>query len=258
MGHERVGFLPKSKRWREIVADIATVPVGGENAAALIAEKTINSVSDRFRKLHEDKGIQAAFGYVIALATYHLTATEGLSSPDKVIDGNPSPVRLAKQLNDWVKEHAESREYAELACRAASDTIAEWSRAHSSQQLLFDKSTAASSIWSQASSGKGFCEVSRLFFTHFTQRYLRYFLEREASSQITTIDARARFNQNLETHLNTVTKYAFETSKITQSFAAGWFNKHARDKRPSNTEIKGFLSLAFGKVYEELQREATP
>lgn len=258
MGHERIGFLPRSKRWREIVADIAGVPAGGVTAAARIAEKTLNSVSDRFGQLHEDQGIQAAFGYVIALATSHLPPTGGLASPEKGLEGNPSPARIVKQLKEWVREHRGSPEYAELACRAASDTIAEWTRAHSCQRLLFDDSSTASSVWAQASSGKGFCEVSRLFFAHFTQRYLRYFLEREASAQLPSIDARARFNQNLETHLNAVSKHAFETSKITQSFAAGWFNKHARERRPSDTEIRSFLAIAFGKVHEELQREAAP
>jgi hypothetical protein len=43
--------------------------------------------------------------------------------------------------------------------------------------------------------------------------------------------------------------------QITQSFAAGWFNAHARDKLPDNKEVEGFLAIAFGKLRDELRRE---
>ena len=51
-------------------------------------------------------------------------------------------------------------------------------------------------------------------------------------------------------------KFAFETSRITQSFAAGWFNRYARERAPTKAELEGFLSVAFGKMREELMREA--
>jgi len=256
MGHERIGFLPRTKRWREVVASINDVPTGNESTTAKIADNTLTNVQSRFRRLHADEGIQAAFGYLIALASTHIPISSGLASPDIELTDNTSPVRIASQLNEWVNLHSSSREYAELACRAASDTIVEWTKSHSAQGQLFDESTSASSIWAQAANGAGFCEVSRLFFANLTNRYLRYFLEREASTQISSIEDREKFNDNLKTHVKSVSKHAFETSKITQSFAAGWFNKHAHDKRPSDSEIKSFLAIAFGKLHEEIQREA--
>ena len=33
------------------------------------------------------------------------------------------------------------------------------------------------------------------------------------------------------------------------------FNKHAKEGVPSEKEIEGFLSFAFGKMRDELQRE---
>lgn len=257
MGHERVGALPHTKRWRAIVDAIVDFPAGeAKSDISSLAENTLRNVSDRFRRIHEDKGVQAAFGYLVSLATAHLPPGHGVASPKTGLDGDPSPVRIAKNLNDWVKQHASSQEYAELACRAAADTVSEWTRAHSGQHLLFDEGNNAAKIWAKSASGQGFCEVGRNFFAHFTERYLRYFLEREASSRISSIEARQQFNQRLHNHIDDVSKHAFETSKITQSFAAGWFNNHARNARPTDREIEGFLAIAFGKVYEELQREA--
>jgi hypothetical protein len=43
--------------------------------------------------------------------------------------------------------------------------------------------------------------------------------------------------------------------RITQSFAAGWFNAHTRDRLPDAKEVEGFVGLAFGKLRDELRRE---
>ena len=112
-------------------------------------------------------------------------------------------------------------------------------------------------IWRRANNAEGFCEVARLFFSKFTERYLNYFLGREASAVLANAGEREQFASQLREHVDTVSKFAFETSRITQSFAAGWFNRHARDQAPSLDELEGFLSIAFGKMREGLMREAS-
>lgn len=256
MGHERVGALPRTKRWRTIVNTIANLSSNSPSDVSLLADQTLQNVSSQFQKIYADKGVQAAFGYLVFLATQSLPQSSGVSSPPATISDEQSPVRIVQQLNEWVSQHAESREYSEIATRAVADTIAEWTRNQSKQHLLFEEDISARSVWNQTANGSGFCEVARLFFSHFTERYLRYFLEREASAQIANIRDRQHFNQNLHRHIDDVSRHAFETSKITQSFAAGWFNKHAQTTRPSDREIKGFLAIAFGKLHEELKREA--
>jgi len=67
---------------------------------------------------------------------------------------------------------------------------------------------------------------------------------------------RDEFEKQLAAHVDDVSQHAFETAKITQSFAAGWFNKHAKSGVPTDREITTFLTLAFGKMRAELQREA--
>ena len=250
MGHERLGSLPRTRRWRTIVDDIS-LSKGHADKVADLADRTLHNVRVRFSNLHRDSGVQAAFAYLVSLATAALPRSTGLSSPETGLDGNPSPARIAKNLSEWVRLHALSQEYAEVACRAGADAIADWTRTRSAQGLLFDARVSASDIWSESANAEGFCQVARSFFARFTERYLRYFLEREAS-----FEARESFAKSLHVHIEEVSRHAFETSKITQSFAAGWFNNHARESRPTDTEIRGFLATAFGKLQEEMQREA--
>ncbi len=56
-------------------------------------------------------------------------------------------------------------------------------------------------------------------------------------------------------HIDVTSRHAFETARITQSFAAGWFNKYANKTLPADEDINNFLRIAFGKLREELWRE---
>ena len=90
--------------------------------------------------------------------------------------------------------------------------------------------------------------MAHAYFAAFTKRYLDYFLDREASAVIPTIEERERFDDG-------VARHAAETARITQSFAAGWFNGHTKEGMPTLGEVQGFLGVAFGKLREELLRE---
>lgn len=255
MGHERIGHLPRTVSWRKIVDAIEGAALGSDSGVADLAAKTLELVHDRFQALHRDTGVQAAFGFLVAIARSLPVTTESRAAPDLSLPSNSTPFRLVVALNDWVDANAQSREYAELSKRAAADALAEWHNTQSRQLGLFAREPAE--VWAAASTGAGFSEVSRLFLARFTERYLRYFLEREASAVIKGIDARERFSDRLRGSVDLVSRHAFETSRITQSFAAGWFNKYARDQTPSNTSLSAFLRVAFGKLREELRREAS-
>jgi hypothetical protein len=45
-------------------------------------------------------------------------------------------------------------------------------------------------------------------------------------------------------------------AKLTQSFAAGWYNKYAVNSLPDNKQVEAFLRMSFGKLREEFRREA--
>ena len=255
MGHERVGVLPRTKKWQDIVAQLAESSGSREDVAA-IASATLDNVRSQFRKIHFDDGVVAAFQFLVALTkSASLRDFERtLISPSINFEDSPSTLRLIAQLRSWVELHADSNEYAAIAMRASADAISHWSVQQQTQVTLFSSSVDAAEIWQRADSGAGFCEVSRLFFSKFTERYLNYFLEREASASMASVQERDRLAVELRAHLDGVSRFAFETSRITQSFAAGWFNNYARDGFPSEEESRRFLSIAFGKMREELRR----
>jgi hypothetical protein len=254
MGHERVGVLPKTKPWKGVVKQIAGFS-GTEADASEIASSTLANVRSRFESIQQDSGIKAAFKFLVALSINTTARSQKTPPYGLQLSSALSPLALAKALHQWVGKNRDSLEYAQLAQGAASDAIANWYSEHSSQRSLFQGEGEQTEIWSQAATGAGFCELSRLFFAKFTERYLNYFLEREASASCRTIEQRDLLQEQLRQHIDTISKHAFETAKITQSFAAGWHNLHTKESTPSDNEVEGFLAIAFGKIREELRRE---
>ena len=257
MGHLRISSLPKTQKWRDIIQQIAGMDVS-ETEIENIARQTIQNVRSRFRHIMQDNGVLGAFQFLVNLAVASRQENPrawlldiGIELPE-----DPTPLSFAKAIDVWIAPKRDSLEYGGIAQQAAGDAIAKWYRENQpTMGSLFDSLEDPFDIWHKAGNGSGFCELSRLFFAKFTQRYLEYFLEREVSATLGDIDERIEFKQQLDKHIDTISDHAFETAKITQSFAAGWFNRHAIEGVPSEREIEGFLSRALGKMRDELQRE---
>lgn len=257
MGHVRMSVLPTSKKWRDITQRIAGMHIS-KTEVADIAQQTIQNVRSRFRHIMQDSGVLVTFQFLVNLAIASREENPqawllniGIDLPD-----NPTPLSVAKAVNAYVAPRRDSFEYGEIAQKAAGDAISIWYRQNQVHTLsLFESLDDPFEVWRKAGNGAGFCELSRLFFAKFTQRYLEYFLEREASAALGDIDRRIEFEQRLEEHVDAISLHAFETAEITQPFAAGWFNKYATERIPSEKEIEGFLLHAFGKIRDALQRE---
>lgn len=257
MGHERIGVLPHTKVWRDVIDGIAS-SLNSNSGIEDLARTTLENVRNQFRRINEDSGVGAAFAFLVALSTteFHSRWDDLRNVPPVDLSENPSILRIIQSLRSWVDSHQVSVEYADLAKKAAADAIISWSDQQSRQPSLFGGSDDSQEIWRRAANGAGFCEVSRLFFARFTERYLNYFLDRAASAELPGASARDQFAANVHSHVDAISNYAFETSRITQSFAAGWFNLHARQSMPTDQEVTSFLSIAFGKIRDELSREA--
>jgi hypothetical protein len=260
MGHERVGTLPRSVRWLAIVSRLGASDLSDEDVRR-VAGYTIDAVRSRFRKIETDPGIRAAFAFIVAVAASgqssasaeRLAQSLGIDLPR-----DRSAFSVVVAARRFVDSRAESLEYSAIAKAALGDAVADWHNNQRAQPSLFDVPGPIDSLWARASTGAGFCELSRLFFARFTERYLNYFLERAASERIKDVAERDRFAQRLRNHLDEVSRHAFETARITQSFAAGWFNRHIAAGDVGDPEVQSFLSVAFGKLRDELLRESGP
>ncbi len=248
MGHERLGALPRSRPWRDVVARMGSFT--SEGGVEPVAKAVVENVQRRIPDLPRDTGVQASFAFLVGLAVAARSEdpTEVHPWEIKFPDGG-TPLELGLILRRWTRGQGGQGEYSELATQAATDALVGWYERHpSSQHDLFAPTPEPYEPWRGVRDGRGFSELAHTYFAAFTRRYLDYFLDREASAVIPTIEERERFD-------NGVARHSEETAKITQSFAAGWFNGHTKEGLPTLKEVEDFLGVAFRKIREELLRE---
>lgn len=256
MGHERLGLLPKTRKWRAIVSDIA-LSAGNKGAAQQVVQKTAEAIDGRFRRLHLDPSIQDAFSFLLTLSIaarsenpQRFLASHGIELQEKPA----TPLNLTQALSSYLRKDG-SLEYAELATIAVSRALAKFYQQGTRQPDLFGSKKDPFNVWRIAANGGGFSVLSREFFSALTTCYIKYFLDREASAALPSLYARSLFQTNLEDHIDKLTSHCFETSKIAQSFAAGWYNKNAIQELPSHRKTVNFLSVSLNKIRDSLRRE---
>jgi len=211
----------------------------------------VGNVKSRLKGMHRDSGVQATFQFLVQLtiAARSPNPVDRLNKIGIGLPPNPSPLKISSALRKWADRKVtekDSKEYMEIAASAATDAIVErFEHTSGVQSEMFGEGTSLET-WGDVSGGE-FSEMAHSYFANFTERYLRYFLDREASSEIKGLDTREAFQEKIAQH-------AREKAKITQSFAAGWYHKHASESSPSTEEVEGFLYTAFGKLRGELSR----
>jgi len=266
MGHLRIGTLPRTRKWREVVDSIGAASGLNSDFITALAEKTLDASSQTLRNLPLDSVVQKCFLFLTALSVAGQAQNVKVAATNLGIefDGDPTKLQLSRALRTWLEDldtKTFNPELANLARQATTDTISTWINKNltNPQLTLFAQSEDPFMPWRKSSNAAGFCELSRIYFSNFTTRYLNYFLSRTASAQFQTLTERENFSKAIQQKVDLIAQHALETSKLVQHFSAGWFTKHANNNLPSEQEVEGFLRHSFEKIREELrmQKEAS-
>lgn len=256
MGHVRIGFLPHTREWNAIVNQLSSYD-NDANTVAVIADRTINAVRREFENLQYDESVIKATVYLadIIVSSRQSDQIAFLQNRGYLIDDNLTLFSLTASAQKLIQTTDGSLETNKLTRDAAVHAVMVFYQQHSDNQIsLFQ---VDNNPFKNKGSGREFCELARYFFAAFTEKKIRYYIDREAASVIGDYSKYIRFSDTLTQHSLEITEHVFEISKIMQSFAAGWFNNHALDITPSKASVTDFLKMSFGKVREELRLEAT-
>ena len=256
VGHERIGFLPKTKQWNAIVQQLSEYE-GSDEAVTKIANDTLSCIRKTYEQMPYDESVNKAIKF-LALLSYSAKKTDQVSFLNEngcSVDNKLSLFSLMNSAKNYIETERDSLEINKIARDAVLQAITTYQGNHISEQLsLF--SSQSDSVWKDAGSGAAFCELARLFFAAFTDRQIKYYIERSAASEIDDYAVLRSFSYRVSQQADAISHHAFDTSKIMQSFAAGWFNKNAVNSIPSDRKVTDFLRYSFGKMREEFRREA--
>jgi hypothetical protein len=218
-----------------------------------VARKTLSLAQEKLGLIASDQAFTAAFRFLVLFsASTQAPRDESIERAIQYMGTNSedTPLAVGAALKKWIAtEAAAGSEYLLLASRSATRALVEWFDANNiRQQELFPSKNENTQVWRPLSNGAAFSDLSRLFFKEVVRTYLHYLLDRESSGVLRSIEDVSSLHEGLD-------RYAYETTKIAQSFSAGWYNKYAIGRAPTSAEVGDFVGYAIHKLRDELLRE---
>lgn len=261
MGHTRLGDLPRTRRWGEVVGLVACGA-----GTAQIANATITAAEKGLNLAAEDK----AFVETVWLLTQLPLAARAkdfdgfvatLRGAGLKLSDSPGLMEVVGAFSDAVDARVANNggrtDLGEMAQMAASETIAQVIGSRT-ESLFGTQPQDVQRAFKSLATNKQFSEFSRQFFARITNRCLNYFLSRAVSHHIgegrrfATLAQQSAFTKALEVHCR-------EASKIVEDFSGGWFSKTDWSKGGiSRDDARGFAHIAMGKLVAELKAGARP
>lgn len=251
MGHQHLGTLPRSRKWREVVELIGAGANVRDVAAAtsLAAERQMADASN-------DPAVKHA---VWLLTQIPIAAAQDNFGPELrklglVVGDNPTLLEIATAMSGAVDRYVTRQggrtDLGEMAQLSALETL----NAIGGRELpdLFGRDVNRTKLALRGlGTVKQFAVLARDFFSRLTTRQLQYFLSRELAKHV---GLNARF-RSLREHLEferALDLHCREASRIIKEFSGQWFSKHTYEGGISESNAGHFAHVAFKKMREEL------
>lgn len=256
MGHIRLGNLPQTKKWKQVVELI-----GGGAGAPEVATATLDAAKKGLLEAPKDPGLVHSVWLLtqIPIAAKGENFAEGLRKIGLEVSDNPSLFEVvgafSNSVDTYLRKHGGRTDLGEMAQMAASESLTALGT-EKIRGLFETTSEDVQQALKSFSTTKQFSTLARDFFARLTKRYLTSFLSRELSNHVgkgekhrfTGIDQHTEFNQALELHCR-------QASRIVEEFAGGWFSKTNYEEGGIDTEkTAGFVSFALKKLRAELAK----
>lgn len=258
MGHIRLGRLPATRKWQEVVRFL----VSDDFSVAKLADRVVAACDESFSSATKDPAFRKALHLLcsIPIAARQNDLSTSLANIGIQIPENPSRTDIISGFEKAVEKAQRSAskgvtdlsEIAKQAGVAALNTI-----------LLRDPPPPQLAFWDKPKDNthrqleamatpEGFGDLAQTFFAAFAKNNIRYFVDRElpkhigASSIAKSIADLTLFDENLDRHCR-------EASFIMRTFARDWNAKkvYVQKSSPTEKDIRGFAHIVSEKMKKE-------
>jgi hypothetical protein len=256
MGHIRLGRLPESKRWDQVLAHLRAGDSIGDLAAA-----TAHAAESELLSAKGDP----ALGYTVWLLTQLPLAARSKQFRDRLAElgfdagAEQSVLALVAGFSLAVDRNIADRgdrtDLGELARQAAAESLSTF--VGSETQSLFG--TSADDVQRELgrlATKDRFAQLARDFFARLTLKVLEYYISRELPNHVgpgkglQTIDDQIEFRAALERHCR-------EAALIVEAFAGGWYSKRNYQGALTPVTTQAFTDYALKKLRDELRKRRT-
>lgn len=254
MGHIRLGTLPHSKKWRQVVELLISNASLEEvaEAAAWASERDLDRSSD-------DPSFQFISKLLIELPL--MARSPGFDGSLKElgmgVDALGSVSALLSGISDAIDlnayETGRSSDLGDLARSALLETLSVKLRDRL-PGLFPPEPHEIRSALGQFAGGQRFAELARDFFSRLTYNSLDYYLSRELANH-TGVNSRFASDADRVQFEKALYQHTYEASRIIEEFASGWYGKTIWKEQSLTPEaINKFTRYVFKKMRSELGR----
>ena len=255
MGHVRLGRLPKTYRWREVVDLLDASP---QDVSTVVAATTV-AAEKRLRALASDPSLSYCFWLLTRIAWASRSDRFRAELSDLRIDlsADESVLTFISKVTDHVREelsqHSESGPFSELASLALRRTLTE-TVGQQGPSLFGSSVEDLQAAFRTYSTRAQFGTLGRIFFGDFFARALRHFIDRELPNHVGVSEGLSGVAESVA-FKEALDLYARQSARIVEEFAGSWYSKHNWESagQISLDEAKGFTAVALRKLRMELQ-----
>lgn len=256
MGHTRLGNLPRTRKWQQVIALIE-----GGAGTAQIANATITAAENCFKLVAKDKGLVETIWILtqLPLAARSDDFGQALQRIGLNVSDSPGLMEVIGAFSDAIdkklKNNGGRTDLGEMAQMAASEAMTQII-GRKTQSLFGTTPDDVKNAFSKLATNKEFSACARDFFSRLTYKCLDYFVSRAVANNVgesrrfRTLAQQGEFTKALGTHSR-------EASRIVEAFSGGWFTKTNWEKKGiSRQDAAGFTHVAMTKIVSELKEGA--
>lgn len=257
MGHIRLGELPRTRKWAQVVGLI-----GAGASTAQVATATINAAEKGLGVAVKDKGVVETIWLLtqLPLAARSEDFVAALRDCGVQVSQSPGLMEIVSAVTEAIDAKMPNNrgrtDLGEMAQMAAAETLTEVIGSRT-KGLFGTTPEDVQHEFSKLATTKQFSTFAKDFFARFTTKCIDYFVSRALTQHVgdgqrfTTLAQQSAFTDALRTHCK-------EASRIVEEFSGGWFSKTNWETRGeiSRQDIAAFTSYAMTKLTAELKQGA--
>lgn len=256
MGHIRLGTLPKSRPWRQVLAELDSPQINASAVASAVA----NAAQAQLANLKGDPALTYCFwtlARVLSAARgpdFASGLTEAGISSEGITSGAALVARVAKAVEIGLRHRSAPTVFSRMAELALRETLSR-EVASRAQSLFGGSLDVVQSACREASAPAEFGRVARTFFANYLSRTLKLVTDKELGNRVGPGAAMASPEQALKFQ-SALDQHCRESAKIVEEYAGGWLSKNnwEQNRRISEESVSGFAAYAIEKLSMELQR----
>jgi hypothetical protein len=266
VGHTRLGNLPKTQKWLDLVERISgsRVSVGALSAASYveaIAAQTLEASKAALDNAKHDSGVLYAFYLLtqVTLASRSANWEDALALHGIRLASDTTVFDLTSEIQSAIDRHVSrsssgATDLSEMAQQSVGEALMSLADTRT-LDLFGGSSDDVRNAIRTLSTKKGFGELGQRFFGRFVARFLNFYLSRATAAalggaRLQDLADIAEFNENLRTHCD-------QSARIVRDFCGEWYSKTAYQEGIDLENASRFLAVAVRKLSSELEHQGS-